>query len=183
MLFDGHELPASLSALHAFPKAVSILDAGSWREGTAQLAGKVDYLAASQRFAVDATGITDLDTEVHRRQCILQLRKTYDTTVIVTLGEQGVIADDGNGYVHLQAYPAKAVDTTAAGDIFHGAFAYALIQAMPFRACLRFASLAAGLSVRTAGGRCSIPDLAVVKDEFSHAKHDLRNDCGCPKNL
>ena len=51
LLFDGHELEASLTAMQVFPDAITILDAGSWREGTAVLAGKVHYLAASERFA------------------------------------------------------------------------------------------------------------------------------------
>jgi len=41
LLLDGHELQASLTALTANPEAISILDAGSWREGTAELAGRV----------------------------------------------------------------------------------------------------------------------------------------------
>ncbi len=75
LLFDGHALEASLSALDAFPNAVSILDAGSWREGTATLAGKVDYLAASERFALQATGLQDLHTSEHRRHALSVLRE------------------------------------------------------------------------------------------------------------
>ena len=169
LLFDGHELSASRSALRAFPKAISILDAGSKREGTTALAGEVDYLAASQRFALQVTALPDLDTDGNRRQCVQQLCKKYDTAVVVTLGEHGLIADDGNGYFYLPAFPAKAVDTTAAGDIFHGAFAYALTQAMPFRESLRFAAMTASLSVRVPGGRASIPELDAVKKELAHA--------------
>src|SRR6266404_1692546 len=51
LLFDGHEPKASLAALEVFPKATSILDAGSLRDGTRALAGKVDYLVASEKFA------------------------------------------------------------------------------------------------------------------------------------
>jgi len=169
LLFDGHELQASLMALRAFPGAVSILDAGSWREGAAQLAGKVDYLAASERFASQASGLAHLGNEDNRRACVRDLREQYTTVVIVTLGEHGLVADDGSGFFHLPAYPAPAIDTTAAGDIFHGAFAHAVISGMPFREGLRFASLTASLSVRVAGGRRSIPSLDKVKEEFANA--------------
>jgi sugar/nucleoside kinase (ribokinase family) len=168
-LFDGHELPASLAALRAFPEAVSILDAGSWREGTAQLAGRVDYLAASERFALQASGLAHLNNDDARRACVGHLREQYSTAVIVTLGEHGLVADDGSGFLHLPAYPATAVDTTAAGDIFHGAFAHAVARGMPFREGLRLASLTASLSVRVAGGRRSIPTLDKVKEELAHA--------------
>jgi sulfofructose kinase len=168
LLFDGHELQASLAALRVFPEAVSILDAGSWREGTAQLAGKVDYLAASERFALQASGLTGLGDDTARRACVRHLREQYSTSVIITLGEHGLVADDGSGFFHLPAYSAPAVDTTAAGDIFHGAFAHAIAQEMPFRESLRFASLTASLSVRVAGGRRSIPSLDKVKEELAH---------------
>jgi sugar/nucleoside kinase (ribokinase family) len=92
------------------------------------------------------------------------LREQYPTDVVVTLGEKGLIADDGTGFHHLAAYPAPAVDTTAAGDIFHGAFAFAIAQEMPLWESLRLAAMAASLSVRVAGGRKSIPSLAKVKE-------------------
>jgi sugar/nucleoside kinase (ribokinase family) len=169
LLFDGHELTASRAALEAFPEAVSILDAGSWREGTAQLAGEVDYLAASERFALQATGLVDLQGEDMRRACVEKLRSRFSATVIVTMGRNGLIADDGHGFFHQPAFPAQAVDTTASGDIFHGAFAFAVRRGMSFKDGLRLASMAASLSVRRAGGRKSIPTLADVQEALSHA--------------
>ena len=168
LLFDGHALEASLSAREAFPDAVSILDAGSWREGTATLAGKVDYLAASERFALQATGLQDMHASENRDQAMRVLREKFATTVIVTLGENGLIFDDGGGLVHLPAYPAKAVDSTAAGDIFHGALAFAVRQSMPLLECLQFASCAAALSVQVRGGRASIPSLESVRQAMQH---------------
>lgn len=167
LLFDGHELEASLAALQAFPEAVSILDAGSWRDGTAALAAKVDYLAASERFALQATGMAGLAHENDRRQCLAQLRRQFGTQTIVTLGERGLMFDDGDGFNELPAFPAEAIDTTAAGDIFHGAFVFAIASGMPLPDALRFSSMAASLSVRKAGGRSSIPKLAAVQEALS----------------
>jgi sulfofructose kinase len=169
LLFDGHELEASRAALEAFPDAVSILDAGSWRAGTADLAGRVDYLAASERFALQATGLAGLHDEAEEQECVRRLRAEYSTWVIVTLGEKGLAGEDEAGYFRLPAYPAPVVDTTAAGDIFHGALAYALAGAAPLRESLRLASMAASLSVRVAGGRASIPRLAEVREALAHA--------------
>jgi sugar/nucleoside kinase (ribokinase family) len=170
LLFDGHEIEASLMALETFPQAISILDAGSWREGTAALAGKVDYLVASEKFALQACALPHLDEEKDRQSCIRQLRQRYDHGVVVTLGEKGLIADDGPGYYALPVYPAVAVDTTAAGDVFHGAFAYGILRKMPFRETLRFASMTASLSVRKPGGRLSIPRLAEVQEGLAHVE-------------
>lgn len=170
LLFDGHEFDASLAALRAFPDAASILDAGSWREGTADLAGHVDYLVASERFARQATGHGVLCDDSTRRSCIGKLRERFSTTVVVTLGEEGLIADDGSGFRHVPAFPAHAVDSTGAGDVFHGAIAFAVTRAMPFWESLRFAAMAASLSVRVRGGRGSIPTLAQVEEELAHVR-------------
>jgi len=176
LLFDGHEPEASLAALQAFPNAISILDAGSWREGTAALAGRVDYLAASTRFALQATGLESIRSGHDRRECVRILREKYRATIVVTIGEDGLVADDGGGYFWLPAYPAQAVDTTAAGDIFHGAFAYGIAKmnrpmtTADFQEALKFASMAASLSVRKAGGRQSIPSLAEVKEALADVK-------------
>lgn len=169
LLCDGHELEASRAALRAFPQARSILDAGSWREGTAALAGEVDYLVASERFARQATQLPDLRGEQHRRACVQELRSRFDSIVVITLGEAGLIADAGDGYFHLPAFPAQAVDSTAAGDIFHGAFAFAIARGMAFHDSLRLASMAGSLSVQAAGGRQSIPTLPQVQEALKHA--------------
>ncbi|WP_395749874.1 carbohydrate kinase family protein [Prosthecobacter sp.] len=168
LLFDGHELEASLTAMREFPGAVSILDAGSWREGTAALAGKVQFLAASERFALQATGLQSLKDAEERKECLSRLRGQFGTRTIVTLGERGLIYDAGDGFDKHPAFPATAVDTTAAGDIFHGAFAFGLARSMPLREALRFASMAASLSVRRHGGRSSAPALAEVEAALSH---------------
>jgi len=170
LLFDGHELEASLQTLQMFPNAISILDAGSWREGTARLAGEVDYLVASERFALQSTGLAHLSEDETRRACINDLRSRYRNTVVVTLGEEGLIADDGDGYFDEPAYLAAVVDTTAAGDIFHGAFAYAVLKDKPLLDALSLASMTASLSVRKPGGRASIPTLDAVKEALAHAE-------------
>jgi sulfofructose kinase len=169
LLFDGHELEASLQALETFPNAISILDAGSWREGTAKLAPRVRHLAASERFALQATGLSELKTEAAQKLCMEKLRQISPNAIItITLGERGLIAFDERGFYSLAAYPARSIDTTAAGDIFHGAFAYVLLKGMSFHQSLRFASMTASLSVRVAGGRQSIPSLAQVQEALKH---------------
>lgn len=75
--------------------------------------------------------------------------------------------------VLLPAYPAKAVDTTGAGDIFHGAFAGALLGGKSFREALIVATVAAGLSVERLGGRPSIPTLEEVVHAWKHWEPEL----------
>ncbi|QND56944.1 sugar kinase [Mesorhizobium huakuii] len=61
---------------------------------------------------------------------------------------------------HVAAPRIKAVDTLAAGDVFHGAFAVGLAEAMPVEQALRFASAAAALKCLRFGGRLGAPDRA-----------------------
>lgn len=61
---------------------------------------------------------------------------------------------------HVEAPRIKAVDTLAAGDVFHGAFAVGLAEAMPVEHALRFASAAAALKCQRFGGRLGAPDRA-----------------------
>lgn len=171
LLFDGHEPEASFQALEAFPEAFSILDAGSVRDGTLRLAGEVDCLAASERFARQAARLSDLASEERAREALTFLQSRFEAPqTVVTLGERGLVADDGTGRHRLPAFPATAVDTTAAGDIFHGALAFAALRSWEFRAGLRFASMAASLSVRRHGGRPSMPALAEVEEALAHVE-------------
>lgn len=174
MLFDGHELETSLEAIRLFPEAVTVLDAGSLREGTRILAGKVDYLAASERFALAATGLKNLDNESDWTACLDGLAKICGNQVVVTLGERGLIFKDSSGICHLPALNVRALDTTAAGDIFHGAFVYGLLEKFTLRETLKLASITAAMSVQVAGGRQSIPEKGDALDFYTRNRHLLQ---------
>ncbi len=166
LLFDGHELQASLVAMKTFPGAITVLDAGSLRKGTASLAPKVRYLVCSERFAAQVTGETGLPRQW--RRCVQRLHRRYRTTVVVTMGSGGSAFDDGHVSGHVPALPVNAQDTTAAGDIFHGAFAFALLRKLELQKSLELATVAAGLSVLRPGGRHSIPPLSAVLKKLSY---------------
>ncbi len=169
LLFDGHEPEASHLALQALPGAVSILDAGSLRTGTEELAGKVSYLVASEHFALQATGLANLADQEMQRECLRQLRgrARADARLVVTLGERGLVYEQAGVFRHLPAFPVHPVDTTGAGDTFHGAFAFGILRGLPFHETLRLASMAAALSVQRRGARPSIPALADVQKELA----------------
>ncbi len=90
------------------------------------------------------------------------LASRTDAFVAVTGGAAGSWWHDrSSGCVrHIAAPKVKAVDTLAAGDIFHGAFAVGLAEAMPIEQALRFASAAAALKCQRFGGRLGAPDRA-----------------------
>jgi len=90
------------------------------------------------------------------------LASRTDAFVAVTGGAAGSWWHDRSaGCVrHVAAPRIKAVDTLAAGDVFHGAFAVGLAEAMPVEQALRFASAAAALKCLRFGGRLGAPDRA-----------------------
>ncbi|RWE06796.1 MAG: sugar kinase [Mesorhizobium sp.] len=90
------------------------------------------------------------------------LASRTDAFVAVTGGAAGTWWHDrAAGRVrHVEAPKVKAVDTLAAGDVFHGAFAIGLAEAMPVEQALRFASAAAALKCLRFGGRLGAPDRA-----------------------
>ena len=90
------------------------------------------------------------------------LASRTDAFVAVTGGAAGTWWHDREaGCVrHVVAPKVKAVDTLAAGDVFHGAFAVGLAEAMPPEQALRFASVAAALKCLRFGGRLGAPNRA-----------------------
>lgn len=80
----------------------------------------------------------------------------------VTLGDKGCLWLDKGRIRALPAFRVEAVDTTGAGDVFHGAFALALAEGMGIEEGLRFASGASALKCTRPGGRAGIPDRAAL---------------------
>lgn len=80
----------------------------------------------------------------------------------VTLGDRGLLYYDGQAVSRLPALPVHAVDTTGAGDVFHGALAFALGAGMPVRDAFQFSTAVAALKCKTSGGRAGAPDLTTA---------------------
>jgi sulfofructose kinase len=150
VLFDGHEpyisLPLAEKARQS--KIPTVLDAGSVHEGTLALMNHVDYLICSEKFASQYAG--------NEHQALSQLAKLAPV-VIITLGERGLIWQRGNEQGALPAYPITAIDTTGAGDAFHGAFAAALAAGMDWQTQLQYASAAGALCCMQMGARLGLP--------------------------
>jgi len=82
-----------------------------------------------------------------------------NSKVILTLGEEGVIYQDKNQRISQAAYPANAIDTTAAGDTFLGYFLASLQKNIDVKSALNIACKAAAITVTRAGATSSIPYL------------------------
>lgn len=171
ILSDGHEPDVTMQALRAYPDACSMVDAGTLRESTFAVSQKVDYLVCSEDFARQYThkSIT-LDNLEEDERIFSQIESINQKHAVITLGERGLLYRNTEGKLcHLPAYPARAVDTSGAGDVFHGAFAYGLYQHMPLEENLRQSAMAACLSVQREGSQTAIPCLEEVQQHLSYS--------------
>lgn len=150
ILFDGHEPHLSIPlAKHARAQGIiTVLDAGSVHEGTLGLMTLVDHLVCSEKFALQLHG--DIET------ALIKIAEIAPT-VVITLGENGLIWQQGKTRGALPALVVTAVDTTGAGDAFHGAYAAALALKLDWSALLRYASAAGALCCTKAGARLGLP--------------------------
>ncbi|OAI10394.1 carbohydrate kinase family protein [Methylomonas methanica] len=152
LLFDGHEPHISLRLLNQLTHPVpSVLDAGSLHDGTLALMDKVDYLVCSEKFALQYAGDENL---------ALSKLAQIAPLVIITLGERGLIWQRGQEQGSLSAPPIVAIDTTGAGDAFHGAFASGLACGLSWIELLRYASVAGAFCCTKIGARPGLPSLS-----------------------
>ncbi|MFB6415476.1 MULTISPECIES: sugar kinase [Bradyrhizobium] len=92
-------------------------------------------------------------------ECLAALARFGCRVIAVTRGEGGVSWYE-NGELHRQsAYAVEVVDTTGAGDVFHGAYALAIGVGLDVRAAMAFSAATAAMKCRHAGGRNGIPDI------------------------
>jgi ribokinase len=96
----------------------------------------------------DAAGLAAAADALHRRGV---------AHVLITLGARGVYVSQPGRGVHLPAFPAAAIDTTAAGDVFCGALAVALTEGQAVEDAARVAAAAAAISVTRPGAQDSAP--------------------------
>jgi sulfofructose kinase len=152
ILFDGHEPCISPPLARAARQRgiITLLDAGSIHSGTEELASLVDYLVCSERFGLDFTG-TDSEERA------LEKLASYAPNVIITVGERGLVWKNPSGSGRLKAYKVRAVDTTGAGDVFHGALAACMAQKKEWLESLCYASAAGALCCTRIGARLGIP--------------------------
>jgi sulfofructose kinase len=125
----------------------------------------VDYLIVSRDFPAKLTGENDL------RKSLASLQKRFGPRVsAATLGTEGVLAWDGQQFYYSPAYSVPVVDSTGAGDIFHAAFIYGLLQDWPVQRTLDFSCAAAALNCMAAGARGGIQPLEDIHRLMSSAE-------------
>ena len=167
ILVDGEEEEMSKRILLNNKEAVKIIDAGTCRPSTINLCQYVDYLVCSKNFALDYTkleydGSLDSLIKIHDK-----LTNDFHNTVVITLEDKGCFTKIGDSYKIIPSIKVKAVDTTGAGDIFHGAFTYFITHGYSLEDTCKLSNLTGALSTLRVGGRYSMPKLDAVLERRS----------------
>lgn len=164
---DGHDTPAvahaaALARRHGIPVTV---DVDTIYQGFDKVLPNVDYLVASSEFPANWTGIAD------PFRALETIQNDYGMKVAaMTLGAHGSLARTGGRYYYSPAFVVNCVDTTGAGDVFHGAFCYAVLQGMPMRDALEFSNAMAALNCTALGARGGIGTLDAVRALIARAE-------------
>jgi len=121
------------------------------------LLSSVSLLTPNELEAAQLTGLAVRDAEsCARAAAALHARGAGD--LVITLGSRGAFSPTASRSELVPAFPVDAVDTTAAGDVFNGALAVALVERRALREAIQFAAAAAALSVTRAGAQTSAPN-------------------------
>ena len=151
---DGLMVDASIEgAKQARERGMTVvMDAGTMRKGYRELASLVDVLIASEVFW------NPLASPDHTPEAILEsLREWGPKQVIVTRGPAGSIGWEGKEIILQKAFPVQARDTTGAGDVYHGAYIYGMLQGWDMARCMRFSSAASAIKCQAVGTAQGIP--------------------------
>lgn len=174
LLIDGHEPEISEYLIKILPSARVVMDGGSLRESNIRLAAWTDYFVVSEHFARDYMGYRSLSTESEIKTALLELNKICRGEALITLGEKGCALLKNGMLQIVPAWLCNAVDTTGAGDVFHGAFTYGVHYSWHLDNIILFASLTAAISIEKKGVRESMPDLAVVHNSLNRYERNLK---------
>jgi sugar/nucleoside kinase (ribokinase family) len=157
---DGHDCAGATQAARwaREAKIPVTADLDNLYPGVEALLENVDYAIASKEFHVRLCGESNpfvaLPAIASRFGCRL---------VAATLGADGVVAWDGARFHYSPGFDLKPVDTTGAGDVFHAAFAFALLRGDDLPRSLEFSCAAAGLACMGMGARGGIKSLAEIE--------------------
>jgi sulfofructose kinase len=175
---DGHDC-AGATAAARWARSAHIpvtADLDNLYPGVEALLENVDYAIASKEFHTRLCGESDplvsLPSVASRFGCRL---------TAATLGTDGVLAWDRARFYYTPAFDLKAVDTTGAGDVFHAAFAHALLQDHDLSRSLEFSCAAAGLACMGMGARGGITSLGKIEELIRNGRR--RPEAFTPQQL
>ncbi len=171
LLVDGHDTGAATKAARwAREKEIPVVaDLDNLYPGVKVLLEYVDFPITSKDFPERFTG------EKNLLKSLPQIFSEFKPRMMIaTLGRSGALAWDGEGFSLCPGYRVNVVDTTGAGDIFHGAFVCALAREWRLKQTLEFACAAAAINCTAAGARGRIGTFAEIEKLRLHGERSER---------
>lgn len=104
-----------------------------------------------------------LTGEQDAERALRKLRRLNAGTMVMTLGDKGAVALDGDVFYAAPAFRVKVADATGAGDVFRAGFIYGLLQGWGVSEILRFANATAAVSCTRLGAIPSVPGLDEIR--------------------
>lgn len=170
LMIDGNELEAAVNAAKiARENGVKVLyDCGGLYNGVERLLALTDIMIPSEEFALGHTGAACAEDAAKK------LYEMYKPEiVVVTQGKRGGIMYCGENVISYPIYPAKVVDSNGSGDVFHGAFAAAVMRGYDYEKCCHFSSAVSAIKCMGVGARESVPDFETVKEYLKENGYEL----------
>ena len=168
ILIDGHEYEASKKMLETYPQAISIIDAGRCKREVIELAKMVNYVVCSKEFAEEVTGLKiNYEDKISLAHIYRKMEEIFKGNIVITLEDKGCLYSLNNKIKIMPGLKVKTIDSTGAGDIFHGAFTYGVAKGFDFEKILKYANIAGALSVTKVGGYKSIPSLEEMEAVYN----------------
>jgi sulfofructose kinase len=158
---DGYDIEAAAHAARLARRhgVLVSLDVDTIYPGFESVLNNVDYLVASSSWPAKWTGESDPFI------ALAYLQREYNFRVAaMTLGHSGSLALQNGRWAYSPAFEVPCVDTTGAGDVFHGAFCYAMLANMPLSSVLEFSNAAAAINCTAIGARGHIPSRPEVEN-------------------
>ena len=170
---DGHDTAAVEHAAriaHEAGMPVTV-DVDTIYHGFDRVLRYVDYLIASSEFPVQWTNQRD------PFRALELIQQEYGMKVAaMTLGAYGSLAYSEGRFFYSPAFVVNCVDTTGAGDVFHGAFCYAVLENLPLDEALEFANAMAALNCTVLGARGGILGSAEARRLMARAERRSNRD-------
>ncbi len=170
---DGHDTTLVAEAAriaHRHGIRVTV-DVDTIYKGFEDVLPNVDYLITSSEFPERYTG------EADPLKALTRLQKEYGMKcAAMTLGAHGSLALMDGRFHYSPGFVVSCLDTTGAGDIFHGAFCYSVVRGFDLDESLEFSNAMAALNCMSMGARGGISTDAQARALMARSERRVQND-------
>ncbi|MBR5155977.1 MAG: hypothetical protein IKW62_05810 [Clostridia bacterium] len=170
LMVDGNDMDAAIEgAKIAKESGTKVLyDAGGLYEGVERLLPYSDVLIPSEEFALGHTGAKTAEEAAK-----ILFEKYTPEVVVITQGKKGGIIFNGETAQSYPAFLVDAVDSNGSGDVFHGAFAFAITEKMSYEKACVFSSAVSALKCTKVGAREGVPNFEETINFLKENNYEL----------